>query len=122
MTRIPLDQLAKTTFYVYALVDPRDDKPRYVGITLNPERRLKAHLGKGKQAGRRRVEWLALLSSLGLRPALRILAEVVGPAAALRAEQEQHDRGVKFGWPLLNGTRNTHSALCHYSVRQLESA
>jgi hypothetical protein len=39
----------KTTLYIYMLVDPRNDKPFYVGRTINPKRRYTDHLRDGRK-------------------------------------------------------------------------
>src|SRR5437016_6189530 len=62
-------------YYIYALIDPRDDSVRYVGITDNIFNRLLTHL---KEAGSRTAKgvWLADLQHLDLQPAVGILEKV----------------------------------------------
>ena len=64
----------KATYYIYALVDPRDGVMRYVGITVDSQSRLREHIGdigvnEAKEA------WIAELGRLGLKPAMETLEE-----------------------------------------------
>jgi predicted GIY-YIG superfamily endonuclease len=68
--------MAKERLYIiYALVDPRDESMRYIGITDNMPMRFKQHL---REAGSITAKgmWLAELQRYGLRPAVRILEEI----------------------------------------------
>lgn len=56
---------------IYALVDPRDDRVRYVGKTKDPSRRLRAHKYNLSNPGLRR--WYADLVRIGLSPVMRVL-------------------------------------------------
>ena len=62
-------------YIIYALVDPRDESVRYIGITDNMPMRFKQHL---REAGSITAKgmWLAELQRYGLRPAVRILEEI----------------------------------------------
>lgn len=57
---------------IYALVDPRTEQVRYVGATVDPQRRLREHLG-------RRCEstycsrWIQELAAEGLKPCFWVL-------------------------------------------------
>lgn len=61
--------------FIYALVDPRDGRIRYVGKANDPRLRLRRHV-VGRNEGNRKAEWILELWSKGLRPKLRILEEV----------------------------------------------
>ncbi len=74
-------------YYVYALVDPRDDVTRYVGITVDPPTRLRDHIG-GVSANDAKDRWVAELKRLGLKPVMRILEEDV--SSELVAERERY--------------------------------
>ena len=53
-------------YFIYAMIDPRDDSVRYVGVTDNLFNRLLTHL---KEAGSRTAKgiWLADLQRLDLQ-------------------------------------------------------
>ena len=60
--------------YIYALSDPRDYKPRYIGVTNNLERRSKAHLQKNGQ-NKEICKWVAGLKKYNLQPKMVVLQE-----------------------------------------------
>lgn len=66
----------KTTF-IYALCDPKSHIIRYIGKSNDPEKRFKKHLTASIKAKTHLGNWLQLLNSIGLRPTLEILDEVV---------------------------------------------
>lgn len=61
--------------YIYALVDPRTQEIRYIGQSVNPEKRLRdGHLCKPYiDAKSYKNHWLKELIALGLRPTIAIL-------------------------------------------------
>ena len=63
--------------YIYALVDPRDQRVRYVGKSNDPERRLTRHY---KVATKHLpvARWIAKLRRDGLRPIVRTIMQVPG--------------------------------------------
>lgn len=65
---------------VYALVDPRDDTVRYVGVTTLPlRRRLATHLTpRSLSFQSARTTWLESLIAEGLRPVVRAIETVTG--------------------------------------------
>ena len=66
--------------YIYALIDPRNGRVRYVGKSNNPHRRLLAHmLDKTKS---HRTSWL---KEIGRRPKVMIL-QVVSVSKWVEAE------------------------------------
>lgn len=82
----------KERFYViYALVDPRDESVRYVGISDNMPRRFMLHL---RETGSRTAKgtWLAELQRCGLQPTIKILEEmqVEKTQRYLVEERERH--------------------------------
>jgi hypothetical protein len=90
-----------TTGTVYALVDPRDSAPQYIGATTQilPQR-LRGHLG-GKAAPKVRA-WVTELRTAGLRPLIIPLRKGVPAAELLTAEAEEITRVIAVGGALLN--------------------
>jgi hypothetical protein len=60
--------------YIYALIDPRDNTTRYIGMSVDIQKRFYQHL-RG-QCGRHTWYWVRELQQLGTSPVLQIL-EVV---------------------------------------------
>lgn len=91
------------TVYIYALVDPRTGLIRYIGKTIqSAAARLMAHL---QDRGRcHRVNWIAELSRLGLKPEIRLIERLEGSIPWQEAERHWIAYGRKNGWPLTNNT------------------
>ena len=64
----------KTTF-IYALLDPRDGKIRYVGKANDTARRLKAHVNPARYKPTHKFNWLKSLRNLSLKPVMVTLEE-----------------------------------------------
>src|SRR3990167_4036755 len=63
--------------YIYGLVDPRDERIRYVGKSNNPRARLRAHFREMRNSKPcHRTAWLSNLVSNGLKPIIIILDRV----------------------------------------------
>lgn len=56
---------------IYCLIDPRTKEIRYVGKTINPERRLRKHLIDTER--NHRVNWIRSVLNDGIRPVLEVL-------------------------------------------------
>jgi len=88
---------------VYALVDPRDKKVRYIGISINPYTRLLHHLNEIENVKR---AWLTELKQLGLSPDLEILETIenIQDADIIALDREKHwiDNFLRSGSPLVN--------------------
>ena len=64
---------------IYGLVDPRDEKIKYIGKANNSYNRLKGHIYECKKENKtnnKKVNWIKTLVKLGLKPELEILDEV----------------------------------------------
>ena len=72
------------TAYVYELIDPMNGERFYVGMTLNPEKRLKKHM-KGGSTGTE--GFISNMQSKGIEPVMRVLAECPTPEIAVEIEQ-----------------------------------
>ncbi len=106
---------------VYALLDPRDGRVRYIGCTSNPTRRLKAHISDGRRGHQTsKARWIASLLELGARPQLTILESVTtadGPNAEARWLRIFHNAGA----PLTNARSvdsSDHELRVHRSRKQ----
>lgn len=91
-------------FTVYALVDPRDNLPRYVGCTLNLRSRINAHHRSARVERLRDPlnSWLRELSDLGLTFLVCELAIETSPAVAATKETRWLRQLRKRGCVLLN--------------------
>jgi len=63
----------KTT-YIYELIDPKSNKPRYIGKSNNPQKRLESHLKEKKNTYKN--NWIKKLKKENLIPVLNIIDEV----------------------------------------------
>lgn len=81
---------------VYALIDPRTDRIRYVGQTVrSARRRLRRHLSPCYLRGNTRKErWLRDLLACGLEPRIDVL-QVCATPAALDVAERQHIRRLR---------------------------
>ncbi|HET8629975.1 MAG TPA: GIY-YIG nuclease family protein [Thermomicrobiales bacterium] len=60
--------------YIYALCDPRDGVPRYIGKTVEPTKRLSMHLWQAKHgAPHHRDRWIRTLLAEGVEPEMRLI-------------------------------------------------
>jgi hypothetical protein len=106
-TRISLKSQPR---YIYALIDPRDDMVRYVGVTRDVYFRLSRHVKEAPKMDRKGA-WISELGQLGLSPELEILETVELEAieidadidvVALEREKYWIHEFLKSGAPLLN--------------------
>lgn len=117
---------------IYALVDPRDELPHYVGCGSwgreEAWRTLQNQLRRGRQPVRPVEEWLADLAPSGMLATFQVLQELPGYGlmthrgavdtrasrraaraerrAILQVEAAWIDYGDRKGWPLTNVVRN----------------
>ncbi len=88
------------TFTVYALIDPRDDSIRYIGMTHNPDQRLKEHL-RGGGVILKRI-WINELRQLGLVPTIQPIEKGLSLPAALERESFLIQHYLNAGNVLVN--------------------
>lgn len=50
-------------YYLYALIDPNLNSPKYIGITNNPDRRLREHIED--TATSKKTKWISSLKEGG---------------------------------------------------------
>lgn len=104
---IPYSKNGNKPRFVYALVDPRDSRIRYVGCSWNPQKRLFSHIADANRHrspadGSPKVEWLHDLIQNDLRPIVVKLQECSPVANWLEVENEWIQRLVKAGAELTN--------------------
>lgn len=71
-------------YFIYGLVDPRDDLVKYVGKSLDPSKRLGGHIADTlKRSGRDtpKVAWIRKLISLNMRPTVVVLEKTARSCA-----------------------------------------
>lgn len=90
------------TTYIYGLFDPRDERVRYVGKSVNPQGRLDAHLSVSLRGGSDGplALWIRELHKLNLRPELVLLEDAGEEWEA--AEEQWILRLRALGFTLLN--------------------
>jgi hypothetical protein len=61
--------------YIYALIDPRNLEVRYIGKTIDPSNRMRAHIFPHNNVKDKNIKmiWTEELKSLGLNPIMQIL-------------------------------------------------
>lgn len=71
---------------VYGLVDPRDERVRYVGWTTNTARRLREHIKESLKGSRsHKCCWIRAVLSTGREPSVTVLEE--SPRAGIRSRE-----------------------------------
>ena len=90
---------------VYALVDPRDDTIRYVGLSKDAQFRLQQHLW-GYCGSKQSRLWIESLQQLGMSPTLLILEEIDVGSDTYQLAHERELYWIRemlgAGEPLLN--------------------
>jgi len=91
---------------VYALLDPRVGKARYVGRSVDPERRLSEHVTRARKGlGRsHRCNWIRQLDGEGLRPGVVVLEHGLTADESVVAERWWILKLRSLGLPLVNHT------------------
>jgi hypothetical protein len=74
-------------WFIYALVDPRDNAVRYVGQTNEPSNRFSQHTTAKPMTNLAKHEWIQELKAQGLEPRFEIL-ECINDSAAVVDERE----------------------------------
>lgn len=94
---------------VYAHLDPRDKSIRYIGISTDPERRLKQHLRR-KTTNFKMKLWLQELEQLGLEPTLTILERDI---QGVQKARERETYWIQF-------YRRQHAPLLNFANMQMK--
>jgi predicted GIY-YIG superfamily endonuclease len=61
--------------YIYSLVDPRDNKVKYIGKTVNLEKRMEQHLYWFTGTNPRKERWIQKLKDKGFKPEMAVIEE-----------------------------------------------
>lgn len=89
-------------YSVYALVDPRDDTIRYIGMSKNVWRRYAMHLLIPSKGAASKTAWIKRLKEIDLAPLLTILETAETEEDALKRETYWIKHYLKQDTPLLN--------------------
>ena len=58
---------------IYAIIDPHNKEVRYIGKTIQPEKRFKRHILQSKYMKTHTQKWINKLLELGLEPIFEII-------------------------------------------------
>lgn len=87
-------------YYIYALIDPRDNLIHYIGFTnLIPTRRLAEDLGERSGS---KAQWLTDMLDSAFMPTLMVLQMADGIDQARVRKSWWISTGEMLGWPLTN--------------------
>lgn len=91
------------SWYIYALIDPRTEEIRYIGWSVDVEKRLGDHCSEARRNRKTyKDKWICSLLSNGLKPIYRILEH--GTKDWASAEQKWITHFRSDGARLVNGT------------------
>ncbi len=94
----------RTTRFIYALIDVRDNSVRYVGVTKDAFARLGQHMQDADKNTPKGL-WLAELRARGLYPRLEILETITGTRQrAYARERHWTVKLLQNGEPLVETT------------------
>lgn len=75
-------------FHIYSLICPIDNEVRYIGVTRNPEMRLRGHIND-KESNKEKINWINNLKRVGAKPIMDILE-------SCNDREEAHNLEVKY--------------------------
>lgn len=100
---LAFSDVSEPQFVVYLIVDPKDDKPFYVGQTGDMERRKANHLRSASHESHRRVgKRLAEILAREEAPVFKIVQRCASEQESLIAESEWVKRCSQRGYELCN--------------------
>ena len=111
-------------YFVYALIDPRDNAIKYIGITNNLAVRFRQHL-QGEYSNPEKNDWIRELKVINLQPAINSLETVDSEEQARQQEKYWIQFYLDAGQPLLNmqhmatspqGSRISHTYIANPDV------
>lgn len=108
---------------VYALVDPRNDEVRYIGLSTRGTSRPRTHLSpRSRRGGGPKNAWLDELEALGLTCRIEVLQHCASVHEVRAAEVQQISGHKAKGARLTNRSRGGEGTrLKHLSVREAEA-
>lgn len=89
------------TYYLYALIDPILEVPKYVGITNNPKERLRKHLED--KSTTKKTKWIQNLKNGGKVPSMKVLKSTTDVQEVIKWEVDTI-REFSTLYPLTNST------------------
>jgi hypothetical protein len=82
-------------FHIYHLVDPRDAKVRYVGMTRNPKSRFRSHIAEAHERDNTdKKRWIRELLAAGMQPVLAIVGNAPTELEARAIESHECKRNL----------------------------
>jgi excisionase family DNA binding protein len=101
-----------SSYQIYALIDPRDNAVRYVGLSTDAYVRFYGHLNSTNDYVQKK-RWIIELRRQGLSPILQVIETVDASvdAQSIAHEREYHwiQEMLRLGHPLLNVRGNKHA-------------
>lgn len=104
-------------YFIYELIDPRTDTPRYVGITATPNHRLQRHIDDSDTSNMEKRAWIRELMEEGLVPDMKIIETVRTRKEALAREGYWIRHYLQQGIPIINIAR-TSSRISHGKTKK----
>lgn len=100
---------------IYALLDPRTARARYIGKARDARKRLASHFRDSRRKNSPVHVWIRELSTLGLKPLMLVILREVGDWAS--AEREIIAKLRVAGYDLLNVAAGGNEPYCSPVVR-----
>jgi hypothetical protein len=92
--------------YIYALVCPESNQVRYIGKSINPTKRLGAHVSSAVRFAydHHTARWIRKLAASGLKPCVEVLQALEVGQDWRSAERMWIAKAKEQGWPITNTT------------------
>lgn len=99
--------------FIYILIDPRTNEPRYVGKTINLDQRLVDHCKE--QGSTHKNHWLGILKRDGIKPIMEVIETIENSNDLDWQERERHwiNHFFSIGAPLTNLDSGGIEGKCH---------
>jgi len=82
--------------YIYALIDPNNDKVRYIGKSKNPKKRFYSHIRDAKKRKKTKKQlWILELIGKKTLPYIKIIAEHIDENEARIIEEKNVIKHIK---------------------------